>query len=169
VHNSDNLCELLHKRMGHLDHRALPILTETVTCFPEFNIEQDGVCRECTLGEHAKAAFPSSEHRSKQILDLLHSGVCGQMTVASMTRSIYYGSFIDDFSRKTWIYFLKTNDEVFSKFQEFKALVENQTGEKIKVLISNKWVRVYLQGVRGFLQGGRNQEGDDNSVQPTIE
>jgi hypothetical protein len=82
---------------------------------------------------------------------------------------MYYVSFIDDFSRKTWIYFLKTKDEVFSRFQEFKALVENQTGKKIKVLRSGQWGRVYLQGVRGFLQGGRNQEGVDSSIQPTTE
>jgi hypothetical protein len=46
----------------------------------------------------------------------------------------YYPKFIDDHSRKTWIYFLKAKSEVFTMFQEFKALVENQTGKKIKVL-----------------------------------
>ena len=49
----------------------------------------------------------------------------------------YYVTFIDDFSRKTWLYFLKTKGEVFARFKEFKALVENQTGKKIKVLRSN--------------------------------
>ena len=50
----------------------------------------------------------------------------------------YYITFIDDFSRKTWIYFLrsKRSEEVLLPFQEFKALVENQTGKKIKVLRS---------------------------------
>jgi hypothetical protein len=38
---------------------------------------------------------------------------------------LYYMIFIDDFSRKTWIYLLKSKDETFNKFQEFKALVEN--------------------------------------------
>jgi hypothetical protein len=104
VHNNDNLCELWHKRMGHLHHRALPILREIVTGLPEFSIEQHGVCRGCMLGKHAKAAFPSSEHRSKGILDLVHSDVCGPMSVASIIGSMYYVSFIDDFSRKTWIY-----------------------------------------------------------------
>jgi transposase InsO family protein len=46
-------------------------------------------------------------------------------------------TFIDDFSRKTWIFFMKTKDEVFSQFQEFRAQVENQTGKKIKVLRSD--------------------------------
>jgi hypothetical protein len=150
VHNSDNLCELWHKRMGHLHHRALPILREIVTGLPEFSIEQHGVCRGCTLGKHAKVAFPSNEHRSKGILDLVHSDVCGPMSVASITGSMYYVSFIDDFSRKTWIYFLKTKDEVFSRFQEFKALVENQTGKKIKVLRSDNGGEYTSKEFEGF-------------------
>ena len=47
---------------------------------------------------------------------------------------MYYVSFIDDFSRKTFIYFLRKKSEVFNRFKEFKALVENQTEKKIKVL-----------------------------------
>jgi hypothetical protein len=111
--------------MGHLHHKALPTLREIVTGLPYFSIEQQGVCQGCTLGKHAKVAFPSNEHSSKGILDLVHSDVYGPMSVASFTRNTYYVSFIDDFSHKTWIYFLKTKDEVFSRFQEFKALVEN--------------------------------------------
>jgi hypothetical protein len=134
VHNNDNLCKLWHKRMEHLHHKALPILRERVTGLPEFSIEQHGVCEGCTLGKHVKATFPSNEHRSKGILDLVHSNVCGPMSAASITGSMYYVSFINDFSHKTWIYFLKTKDEVFSRFQEFKALIENQTWKNIKVL-----------------------------------
>jgi transposase InsO family protein len=47
---------------------------------------------------------------------------------------MYYVSFIDDFSRKTWIYFLRKKSEVFDRFKEFKALVENQTEKRIKVV-----------------------------------
>jgi transposase InsO family protein len=46
-------------------------------------------------------------------------------------------TFIDDYSRRTWIFFMKTKDEVFSRFKEFRALVENQTGKKIKDLNSD--------------------------------
>jgi hypothetical protein len=98
--------------MGHLHHRALPIFREIVTWLLEFSIEQHGVRRGCILVKHAKAAFPNNEHRSKEILDLVHSNVCGWISVTSITRSLYYASFIDDFSCKTWIYFLKTKDEV---------------------------------------------------------
>ena len=50
---------------------------------------------------------------------------------------MYYLSYIDDFSHKTWIYFLKTKDDAFNRFQEFKALVENQIEKNIKVSRSN--------------------------------
>ena len=61
------------------------------------------------------------------------------MTVASLGGYHYYVTFIDDYSRKTWIYFLKTkeSEEVLSKFKEFKAQVENLLGKRIKILRSD--------------------------------
>jgi len=56
------------------------------------------------------------------------------MTVPSLGNFVYYVLFIDDYSWKTWIYFLKAKDEVFNKFQEFKDLVENISERKIKLL-----------------------------------
>jgi hypothetical protein len=56
------------------------------------------------------------------------------VSVPSLGKSVYYVSFIDDFSRNTWIYFLKMKSEVFDRFKEFKALVENQKDKIIKVL-----------------------------------
>jgi hypothetical protein len=95
------------------------------------------VCRGCALGKNIKKPFPSSENRSKGILDLICSDVCGPMPVNSLGGSLYYVTFIDDFSRKTWLYLLKTKDEVFSKFQEFKVEVENLTDKKIKTIRSD--------------------------------
>jgi transposase InsO family protein len=125
------------KIFSHLHYRALPTLKRMVTGLPELQVEHDGICRGCALGKNAKGYFPSSDSRSKGILDLVHSDVCGPMTVASLGGFLYYVIFIDDFSRKTWIFFMKTKDEVFSRFQEFKAQVENLTGKKIKVLRSD--------------------------------
>jgi transposase InsO family protein len=50
---------------------------------------------------------------------------------------VYYVYFIDDYSHKTWVYFLKSKDEVFSNFKEFKALIENLSERKIKILRSD--------------------------------
>ena len=56
------------------------------------------------------------------------------MPVKSIGGSLYYVTFIDDFSRNTWMYLIKTKDEVFGKFQEFKAEVENLIDKKIKII-----------------------------------
>jgi len=55
----------------------------------------------------------------------VHSDVFGRVKVPSLGKFVYYVSFIDDFSRNTWIYFLKKKSEVFDRFKEFKALEEN--------------------------------------------
>ena len=59
------------------------------------------MCKGCALGKNIKDDFPSSESKSKGILDLIHSDVCGPMSVASMEGASYYVTFIDEFSRKT--------------------------------------------------------------------
>jgi len=56
------------------------------------------------------------------------------MSPKSLGGHLYYVTFIDDHSRKTWVYLMKTKDEVFTKFQEFKAEVENLTERRIKIL-----------------------------------
>jgi hypothetical protein len=89
-----------------------------------------------TIFQH-KGSFLSSDNRSKEILDLIHSDVCGPMIVAFLNGYLYHVLFIDDHSQKIWIYFLKTKDGVLARFQEFKAQVENLIGRKIKVLSSD--------------------------------
>jgi hypothetical protein len=101
LQTSESLCDLWHGRMGHLHHRALPLLRQMVTGLPEFNLDQQGVCKGCALGKNIKAAFPSNETRSKGILDLIHSDVGEPMSVASVKGASYYVTFIDDFSKKT--------------------------------------------------------------------
>jgi hypothetical protein len=60
--------------------------------------------------------------------------VFGRVSVPSFGKFVYCVSFIDEFSRNTWIYFLRNKSEVFDRFKEFKSLVENQTEKIIKVL-----------------------------------
>jgi len=104
-----------------------------VTGLPDLQIQNEGVCKGCALGKNSRKKFPSSNNRAEGILDIIHSDVCCKMSTPSIGNYFYYATFIDDYSRKTWIYLLKTKDEVFDKFVEFKASVENLTGRKIKV------------------------------------
>ena len=103
------------------------------TSMPYFSIESSSVCRGCALGKYTKTVFPSSDSRLEGVLQLIHSDLCGPMSFASLTGYEYYITFIDDFSRKTWIYFLRSKrlEEFSLRFQEFKVLVENQIGRRI--------------------------------------
>jgi hypothetical protein len=65
---------------------------------------------------------------------LMHKDVFIPMSVPSLGKYMYYVSFIDEFLGNTWIYFLRNKFEVFDKFKEFKALVENLIEKIIKVL-----------------------------------
>ena len=56
------------------------------------------------------------------------------MKITSNGATIYFITFIDDFSRKIWLYPTKARRECLNKFRVFKALVENQCQKKIKVL-----------------------------------
>ena len=96
-----------------------------VTGMPKFSYEHDGICKGCALSKNAKKSFPNSSSKSKKIFDLIHLDICGPMTSPCMSGCLYYVISIDDCSRKSWIYFLKTKNETFDKFKEFKLLVEN--------------------------------------------
>jgi hypothetical protein len=122
VHDIVNPNELWHRRFDHLHYKALPVVSKMVTGLPEIQAEPDGVCKGCAQGKKVKHSFPNSDSRAKGVLDIVHSDVCGPISPASLSGYAYYVSFIDDYSRKTWIYLLKAK---FGKFKEFKALVEN--------------------------------------------
>ena len=72
VRKTVNLCELWHRRFGHLHYGALPKLQNSVTSMPDILNDHDGVCRGCVLGKNVKGSFSSSSRRSKGILDLVY-------------------------------------------------------------------------------------------------
>jgi hypothetical protein len=106
--NNNDLCELWHRRMTHLHHGVLRALREIVTGVPHFSTEHQELCKGCALRKYTKIAFPSSDNRATCILDLIHSDVCVSMSLASFTGCLYYVIFIEDFSQKSWIFFMKT-------------------------------------------------------------
>ena len=107
VHSTVNPSKLWHRRLAHIHYKALPIVSKMVTGLLEIQVNRDGICKGCAQGKNVKSLFPSSDSKAKGVLDIVHSGVCGPMTATSLSGYVYYVSLIEDFSRKTWIYFLK--------------------------------------------------------------
>ena len=123
VHSTVSPSELWHQRLAHIHYKALLAVSKVVNELSNMKDNKEGVCRGCAKGKNVKNLFPSSDSRAKGILDIIHSDVCGPMSTTSLSGYVYYVIFIDDYSRKCWIYFLKAKDEVLSKFKEFKERV----------------------------------------------
>ena len=95
----------------------------------------NGICKGCNVRKHPEHKFdPGKESREKIIFGLIHSDISGTMPTTSMSGSWCALTFIDEFSRYTWAFFLKKKYEVLERFIEFKALIENASGKKIKYL-----------------------------------
>jgi hypothetical protein len=124
--------------MGHNGEKGLRAMHKKgmVEGFPICNLEII-FCEHCIYGKQNHVRFPFGATREKWIVELIHSDVFGHVLVSSIGGYLYYVSFIDDFSRKTWLYFLRNKSKVFIKFKEFKPLVENKIDKKIKVMTTN--------------------------------
>lgn len=127
--------ETWHKRMGHLGYDNLMKLPKITKGVDFSNTEHDD-CKICPMGKAARVPFPKGGSRATEILELVHSDICGPMPTPSIGGSRYLLSFIDDKSRKVFVAFLKTKSatEVKSKFDQFLAFTERQTGKKLRTL-----------------------------------
>eukprot|EP00253_Pinus_taeda_P015667 PITA_15667 len=124
---------LWHQRLGHMSERGLKILADQ-KLLPNLRSRKLDFCKHCLFGKQSKQKFKTGKHTSKFILDYIHSDVWGPAPTASYGGSSYFVSFIDDFSRKVWVYMWKKKSDVFTVFKQFRALVENNTGRTIKCL-----------------------------------
>ena len=82
----------------------------------------------------AKSLFAKSCERASELLELIHSYVCGPMSTIDKGGFQYFVTFTDDLSRYGYVYLMRHKSETFEKFKEFQNEVENQLGKKIKLL-----------------------------------
>jgi hypothetical protein len=95
-------------------------------------------CEHCVYGKQKRVRFLRVGKKKKnERLDLVHTDVWGPTQVSSLGGSNYYVTFIDDATRKTWVYCIRQKYDVFYTFKKWKALVENETGKKLKCLRSD--------------------------------
>ena len=76
--------------------------------------------------------------RAGELLEIIHSDVCGPMSMAARGRYFYFVTFTDDLSRYGYIYLMKHKSETFEKFKEFQNEVENHRNKRIKFLRSDR-------------------------------
>ena len=97
VHDIVEPNELWHRRLAHVHYRELPLVWKVVEGLPEILPKHEGVCKGCAKGKNTKKTFPSRKRNAKGILEIIHFDVCGPMSSSSLSRYVYYVSFIDFF------------------------------------------------------------------------
>ena len=148
--------DIWHKRIGHVNVQRLKTMQSqnVVTGLPNLQVSgMQKVCEACQLGKQARHAFPHEKHVSKRPLELIHSDVWGPTKNTSLAGSQYYVTFVDDHTRKVWIYFMKSKSEVFGHFKSFKNHVEKETGMQIKCLRSDGGGEYFSHEFSRFLDG----------------
>ena len=136
VSHSDNTY-LWHPRLGHIN---LDRINRLVKDGPlrELNFGTFPVCESCLEGKMTKRPFSAKGERSKEPLQLVHSDLCGPLSVQARGGYEYFVTFTDDYSRYGYVYLMHKKSETFGKFKEFMTKAEKQLGKSLKTLRSDR-------------------------------
>ncbi|RVW42526.1 Retrovirus-related Pol polyprotein from transposon TNT 1-94 [Vitis vinifera] len=123
---------LIHNRLGH------PSLSKFQKMVPRFSTLSSLPCESCQLGKHTRVSFPKRlNNRAQSPFELVHTDVWGPCRTASTLGFQYFITFIDDYSRCTWLFLMKNRAELFSIFQKFYTEIQTQFNISIRVLRSD--------------------------------
>ncbi|MFS8020746.1 putative RNA-directed DNA polymerase [Helianthus anomalus] len=137
---TENMCfnsvvrsNLWHSRLGHPADQVLAVLKDSLGV----KSVEHGPCEVCHRSKQVGVPFPLSDHKSKELGDLIHLDLWGPYKVSSYEGYRYFLTVVDDFSRSLWCYMLKSKIEVFENLKAFYELVLTQFKKKIKVFRSD--------------------------------
>ena len=135
--NKSNNSFIWHCRLGHINTNRMSRLHKD-GMLDENDLESFETCEPCLQGKMTKAPFTHKSERAKELLGIIHSDVCGPMSIQARGGYSYFITFTDDLSRFGYVYLMKHKSESFEKFKEYKNEVEKQLGKNIKILRSDR-------------------------------
>ena len=127
-----------HQRLGNLNYydlRRLLSLADSIPITESQKSVDPGVCPPCLMGKHHKTylrRIPAA--RTETPLALVHSDTAGPFRRPAVNGAKHFILFIDDYTRMTWVYFLKfkSHKETLKAFQVFKATAEKTSSHLIR-------------------------------------
>src|SRR3954447_17225674 len=126
-----------HYRLGHTGMKRMKKL-HSDGLLESLDFESLDISEACLMRKMTKPPFTGVMERATELLEIIHTDVCGPMSVASRGGYRYVLTFTDDLCRYGYIYLMKHKSETFEKFKEFQSEVENQRNKKIKFLCSDR-------------------------------
>ncbi|XP_070053441.1 uncharacterized protein [Nicotiana tomentosiformis] len=142
--------DLIHRRLGH------PSLSKLQKMVPSLSSLSTLDCESCQLGKHTRASFSRSvESHAESVFSLVHFDIWGPSRVSSTLGFRYFVSFIDDYSRCTWLFLMKDCSELFSIFQSFCAEIKNQFGVSFRIFRSDNALEYLSSQFQQFMTSQR--------------
>ena len=138
-------------RLGHLNFGSIKRL-RNMNLIPSISEETELKCPICVEAKHFKKPFKSISKRQTELLELVHSDLADFKNSISRGGKRYYVTFVDDFSRYTKVYLLRSKDEAETMFLKYKAEVENQLDKKIKRLRTDRGGEYNTNSLREFCE-----------------
>ncbi|KAJ9542956.1 hypothetical protein OSB04_029462 [Centaurea solstitialis] len=130
---------LWHRRMCHMNFKNMNKLVKgnLVRGLPAKDFSCHDHCVSCLQGKQHKSTNKFKEVNTiSSPLQLLHMDLFGPTNIMSIGKKSYCLVIVDDYSRFTWVFFLRTKDETSGLIKPFVIRVENKTNLKVKVIRS---------------------------------
>ncbi|GJZ70371.1 putative ribonuclease H-like domain-containing protein [Tanacetum coccineum] len=147
---SKNKSWLWHRRLNHLNFGTINDLArkDLVRGLPRLKFEKDHLCSACQLGKSKKHTHkPKTENTNLEVLNTLHMDLCGPMRVQTINGKKYILVIVDDYSRFTWVKFLRSKDETPAAVIKFLKQIQvslNKTVRFIRIDNGTKFVNKTL-------------------------
>ena len=121
IMSKDEEVKLWHQKLCHLNLQGMKkaISVEAIRDIPKLQIAEGSICGECQVGKQTRMSHPRLEHQgTSKVLELLQIDLTGPMQVASIGGKRYVMVVVDDFSRFTWVNFIREKSDTFESFKE---------------------------------------------------
>ncbi|GKD19403.1 retrovirus-related pol polyprotein from transposon TNT 1-94, partial [Tanacetum coccineum] len=165
---------LWHRRLNHLNFGTINDLArkDLVRGLPRLKFEKGHLCSACQLGKSKKYSHkPKTENTNMEVLHTLHMNLCGPMRVQSINRKKYILVIVDDYSRFTWVKFLRSNDETPEFVINFLKQIQVGLNKTVRYIRTdngtefvNQVMSKYYEGVGIFHQKSIPRTPQQNGV-----
>ncbi|GJX32899.1 putative ribonuclease H-like domain-containing protein, partial [Tanacetum coccineum] len=146
---------LWHQRLSHLNFGAINHLARhgLVRGLSKLKFEMDHLCSACAMGKSKKNPHkPKSEDTNQEKLYLLHMDLCGPMRVASVNGKKYILIIVDDYSRFTWVKFLRSKDEAPDFIIKFLKMIQMRLQVTVRRIRTDNETEFVNQTLREYYE-----------------
>ena len=129
----NDIATYLWHRLGHIGVKRMKKL-HADKLLESLDYKSFDTCEPCLMGKMTKTPFSGPMERANDLQEIIHTDVCGLMSVEACGGYHYFLTFTNDLSRYRYISLMKHKSGTFEKFKEFQSEVENHRNKKIKYL-----------------------------------